>query len=106
MTFNHFFEGFDLSSAHALACVFGLFVSVWVSQLWSREAFGGETCWSVRNLRRLSLILFAMALCWSLAYEDARHWQPSPPDLLIIIAVDLYLLATILSAAVKKRAFG
>lgn len=97
------FDNWDLSGIHAALCLAGVIMSVWCHQLWGRGYFGAENPVQVQGLQRLSFILYALSLCWSLSYGHVRHWQPWPAYVVTLFAVDLYLFSVLLAACMKRK---
>lgn len=96
----------NLGVAFVVAALFGIALCLWVMQLVFSGAVGHERSGVVRQVRGLALAMLAFALVWSLAYADDNKWQPWPPDVLIITAIDLFLTSTIVSAFARGRALG
>ena len=97
-----FFEGFDLNTPHYVAALLGVGLSLYVMQLWAH----GEVATDhpvVGQLRRTALIILALALLWSLGYADSKKWQPWPSDLLTVIAIDIFLLSTVISHIIRRH---
>jgi len=102
-SFSSILDGVDLSSVHWFACLFGAIFSVWVSQLWSTGSIKFENdCWFSRHARRIALTVLALSMLWSLAYSTNKGWEPWPPDLIGLLAVDFFLLSTII-ISVKRQ---
>ena len=106
MMLNQLFENINLVPYHNALCLMGSFLAVWCAQLFGREVFGPESCWTSRTLRWVSMLVIALAFLWSLSYAQDKHWQPWPPDLFTIIGINLYLVSTIIAAANHRRALG
>lgn len=105
LSVSHFFEQIDLRSIHWIASFIGVFLCIYAMQMWSTGLIGDiEKCVSVNGLRRAALWVLALAFLWSLGYADLHStWQPWPPDLLVILAVDLFLTATIIGGYIRRQ---
>ena len=106
MPFNRFFDTMDLVPYHNALCFLGVFLAVYNAQLFGRDVFNMEYCRVARDLRRFSMLLLALGFLWALSYSSYHKWQPWPPDILIIVAVNAYLVSTIIAAASKQRILG
>lgn len=95
-----------LGVAFVLLALLGIALSLWVMQLVFTGAVGHEQNRAVRQVRAFALGLLAFSLCWSLAYADDMRWQPWPPTVLIITAIDVFLIATVVGAFGRGRALG
>lgn len=96
-----FLDSVDLKGAHFVASLLGVGLALYVMQLWGHGSVAYEH-FVVNQLRRTSLIILALALLWSLSYAEIRQWQPWPSDLLTVIAVDIFLLSTVISSAIQQ----
>jgi hypothetical protein len=106
MNINAIFDQYDLSGIHAVFCLTGILLCLWCHQLWGRGTLGAENTNTVRRMQRVAFIMMALAMCWSLAYASVMHWQPWPSYVLLLIAVNLYMLSVLLAATTRGKAFG
>lgn len=96
----------DLTNLHAVLCMSGILFSVWCHQLWGRDFFGAESSHLVRSMQRMSFIVLAVSLCWSLSYAHIRNWQPWPSYILTLFAINLFLFSILVVAGMKRRLMG
>jgi hypothetical protein len=95
-------ESFDLRVVHALATLFGCFLAVYVMQLWGTGELTKSEPRIFVQIRRFGLVALALTMLWSLAYSNQKGWQPWPPHLFIILAVDILMASTVVSALLKR----
>lgn len=102
---DHLFDGLNLRAMHMVAGVAGALLAVYAMQMWSRGWIGGiETCLTIEGLRRVALGLVGLSCLWSVMYAYHRPaWQPWPPDLVLMVAVDVFLLVTIIGGYLRKH---
>jgi hypothetical protein len=101
-----FLENVNLAYVHTIASVAGIFLAAYCAQLFGRGVFGDSVLDVGRSMRRFSTVCFGVACAWSVIYQENHNWQPWPPDLVIILSVNLYLISIIIAAAKVNRAFG
>lgn len=100
-------DGVNLSGVYFTASLSGALMALYVMLLWSHGAVEMEgDCWFARHSRRIALGAWSLAMLWSLAYSATKGWQPWPPYLLSTLAVDAFLISTIIVAFKRKRALG
>lgn len=87
---------------HFWASLIGIALSLYVMQLWSAGQIGKDI-FCVAQMRRASLVLLALSLIAGLSYADRMKWSPWPTDTLMVIAVDLFLFSTAISAHIRRR---
>jgi predicted membrane channel-forming protein YqfA (hemolysin III family) len=101
------FDHVNLRGLHYTASLLGAIMALYVMQLWTVGALAVATdCWLGRHARRFSLLFIALAMLWSLNYQDVKGWDPWPSDVFLSCAVDLFLLSSILVAFKKRRMTG
>jgi hypothetical protein len=101
-----FLEAINLTVLHTTASLAGIFLAAYCAQLFGRGVFGDSVLDVGRSMRRYSTIMFGFSCAWSVIYQENHNWQPWPPDLLIVLSIDLYFVSIIVAAAKAKRAFG
>ena len=80
-----------------MGCFLGVILCVIVMQLISTGVIKfAENCPTAYYGRRLALLLLALSLCWAGDYSTTKGWQPWPPDLAIVIAIDLMMATSVL----------
>lgn len=101
MWFEHILERTDLYALQFFASLAGAILAVYVMQLVSRGTIflgsGNIVGWIIR----LAFGALALGFIWSLSYATHKGWQPWPPGLLILLAVDL-LLGAIVAGSFQK----
>ena len=101
------FDRTDLRHIHYVASIFGAIMALYVMQLWTVGALAvSADCFVARHARRFSLLLVALSMLWSLSYQDSKGWMPWPSDVALCIAIDVFLLSSIIVAFKKKRMTG
>jgi hypothetical protein len=75
-------------------------------QLTHHETEDAVDPWIVRKIRRIALALLALSLCWSVTYSYAHAWQPWPPELALIAAINLTLMIRIAAIWARIRRTG
>lgn len=103
---NYMFDNWDLGPASVVLGLVGIVLSVWCHQLWGRHVFGNESAHSVQIMQRAAFICYALSQCWVLSYQYLHDWQPWPPYLASLFAVDLYLFSIIIAAMHRRRVTG
>lgn len=101
MIVDRFLESIDLRTWHMLLSLLGFFIVVYVMQLTHWEAEDDVDPAYIRHLRRVSLALLAWSMLWSLSYQETKNWQPWPPEILMILALDMIMF--IRALAIKAR---
>lgn len=99
-------EGFDLRIPFTLLVLAGVALAVFVMSLTNYEAEDMDDPAVIRLMHRVGLGVFAMALLWCLSYLYARSWQPWPPSLAIVAAVDFMLWVRALAIKSRIRRHG
>lgn len=97
-------DSFDWTSVHFTLCFVGAILCLYVMKLFSTGALhvDGE-CFISHVLRRSSLVTLALSMCWAMTYSTNKGWQPWPPDVFVVAAVDLFMLAPVVVAFRRKR---
>lgn len=105
--FTSLFDATNLRNVHFTASFLGAMMALYVMQLWTVGAlYIANDCWLSRQARRVALMAVAVAMLWSLGFQDAKNWAPWPSDVALILAVDMFLFSSIVVAIRKKRALG
>ena len=105
MGLNHLFDNASFIVAHNVFCLLGVFLCLYVMQLWSSGAIQQDHP-VIMQCRRGAMIVLALALLWSLSYAYDKAWDPWPADVLIVIAVDAMLAVTIAAATMRGKGLG
>lgn len=103
MVIDRILDGVDLSAVHTILALAGALLSVYVMQLTYYEAEDSEDHWIIRLGRRFALSVLALAFLWSLTYSETRQWQPWPPEIVAMAAIDL--LMSVRVAAIWARIY-
>lgn len=105
--FSEFMDSYHLGAVHFVACFLGVIMALYVMQLWTRGAVVFENdCWFARHARRFSLLILALSMLWSLAYATTKGWEPWPPYLGMLVAIDIFLATNIILAGKRRRLLG
>lgn len=97
MTPLDFIEALNFTVLHTVLCLLGFGLCLVVMQLWSTGQLAIEPL-PIMWLRRCSLGMLALSFLWSLAYLKQQGWIPHPAHTMMVLAVDLGLLCTALTA--------
>jgi hypothetical protein len=93
-----FLEELDLSLLYLAVSIGGALLAIYAMQFVSCGIIGQGDTIPMRHIRRAALAILALALLWSVSYGETRRWQPWPPELFVRLAVDLYLLMSVITA--------
>jgi hypothetical protein len=100
-------ESWDLTSALVVLAALGFFLAIYVNQLTHYEAEDIQDPWWIRAVMRpLAYLLLAWSFLWVFSYGLARGWQPWPPVILMIVAIDMILLIRFLAIKARVRRTG
>lgn len=99
MILERLFETINLWPAYIGASFGGAILCVFVSSLSVHGQIGANDSGSLRLGRRLSILIIALAMLWSVAYANEKSWQPWPGDLMIRLGIDLWLIVVAVSAS-------
>ena len=75
----------------------GATLIVWLMMLISNDQFISEPK-AIKDVRRTALAIMALGLLWGANYGFERQWTPWPPDIVMLVGLDLYLAVAIASA--------
>lgn len=101
------FDQTNLRNVHYVASLIGAVMALYVMQLWTVGSLAiSDDCFVAWHGRRFALLFVALSMLWSLSYQDTKGWMPWPSDVALSIAVDLFLLSSIIVAFKKKRLAG
>lgn len=106
MAIDQILEGLDLTGAHTFLALYGCFVCVYVMQLVVHEGEDRDDPWIVKNGRRFWLMMLALGFLWSISYAQGHKWQPWPPELVILIAIDMLLTVRVLAIWARIKRSG
>jgi cell division protein FtsW (lipid II flippase) len=79
-------EHADLRTAHAIAAIGGMMLSV-LSMYNINPNFRMVTHYAYR----VGFACIALALLWIFSYAQEKNWQPWPPQIALMAAVDYFL---------------
>lgn len=98
---TRWFEVMDLNPLFYALGWAGAFLSVILMQVvWhSRETTNDPLL--MRWLNRLALTIFALSLAWAMNYATSKGWQPWPPLVAVIAALDFYFLIGIVTVHLR-----
>lgn len=81
----------------------GATLMVWLMMLISNGQFiNTEPNW-MKETRRVALTVSALGLLWGAKYCFEKNWTPWPPDIVLLIGIDLYFGMAIASAYRHSR---
>ncbi len=98
MLLGFWVDSWKLQTAHMLVSLLGVGLSLYVMQLW----YDPYEHVIVIQLRRLALVVLALALLWSVSYANDKNWDPWPADFLTNVAIDMLLGATIFAVRLRR----
>lgn len=96
-------EQFDLSGVHILATLVGMLLSVYASQAMWQDPESNRDCWMIRYGRRTTYPLLALALLWALDYAHVKGLPPWPPNVAIIMAIDVIVAMRIWALRLRQK---
>lgn len=99
-------EAWDLRVPFTLLVLAGVALAMYVLSLTNYEAEDMDDPAPIRFAHRVGLGVLTYALLWCLSYLYAKNWQPWPPSLAIIAAVDFMLLTRALAIKSRIRRHG
>lgn len=93
----------DLTTAHTVLALLGAGLALYVMQLTSHvEEDRVDPVW-LQWGRRLCLAAIALALLWSLSFSVTHSWQPWPPELALIIALNAIFIVRATAIHLRLR---
>ncbi len=100
---EHLLEAYDLRPLFLIATASAMIMIPMLMQFsWGKViAPGDKTC--VQVARRITMFLLAASLFWAFSYLQRSGWQPWPPMLGIVIALDLWLGVSVISGYLRER---
>src|ERR1700722_9398553 len=106
MQIDRILETIDLSYVLTILGMIGFFLAIYVNQLTRYEGEDTNDPWYVRNTRAAAYLLLAWSYLWVLSYADRHDWQPWPPVILMILAMDAILMIRALAIKARVRRTG
>lgn len=105
MELDRALEGVDLSYALTILAMLGFFMAIIVNQQTRYEGEDADDPWYIRITRLSAYALLAWSFLWVLNYAEKRGWQPWPPVILMIFAMDSILIirAMAIKAHIRRR---
>lgn len=103
MVLDTFLDGVDLSAIHAVASLIGMVMVVLLMQMSWHKMIAPTDPELLTHFRRVGMLGLAMTLWWSFSYSLEKGWQPWPPHLAMVIALDLWLAVSVTSAVIRRR---
>jgi hypothetical protein len=101
---NRLLESIDLVPYFTGLALAGVFLALIAMQMsWNEAIQRGVDTPVTMNLRRASFVAVALSLLWSLSYAETTGWQPWPPALAMVGALDFYFAVLIAIIVVKAR---
>lgn len=96
----------SLTPAFQLLAGIGGCACVFLMQLTHYEAEDKVDPPWIRNVRRLSLMLLALSLCWAAYYSTTLKWEPWPPVVGMVAALDMLIGIRIFAIRARVRRTG
>lgn len=96
-----FMDSVDLTAVHTILALYGGLIAIYVMQKTRYEAEDQRDSKFVRMTRTIALAALSGSMFWSLTYGESRQWQPWPPDILGMLALDVLL--TVRTLAIWDR---
>ena len=106
MRIERILEGWDMSYALMFLAMLGFFLSVYVNQLTHYEAEDQNDPAFIRIMRSIAYLMLAWGFLWTMGYAYERDWQPWPPLILILFAIDIILFNRALAIKAHIRRIG
>lgn len=106
MRIEQILESWNLTYVLALLAMLGFFLAVYVNQLTHYEAEDSSDPMFIRIMRQAAYLLMAWSFLWVMSYSEARGWQPWPPVILMIVAIDMILIIRALAIKARIRRNG
>lgn len=97
---------YDFEAAQLVLAMTGAMLCVYVMSLTSYEHEDRADPTWLRWCRRFGHALTAIALFWSLSFMGIHRWMPSPPILLLIVAVNISMLVRATAIHLRIRREG
>ena len=105
-TIDRILESVDLSYALFVLGMLGFFLAVYVNQLTRFEGEDAVDPWYVKGSRVVAYVLLAWSYLWVLSFAEKKEWQPWPPVILMMLAMDAILLIRALAIKARVRRSG
>lgn len=93
----------DLTGVHIFGTLFGMLLAIYASHAMWQDDESRRDCRIVRYGRRVMYPLLALAFLWALDYSNVKGWVPWPPNVAIILAIDLIIAMRIISLRHRRR---
>ena len=107
MQIERILESWDLNCVLVMLAALGFFLAIYVNQKTHYEAEDIQDPWWIRAIMRpLAYLLLAWSFLWVFSYGQARGWQPWPPVILMIVAVDMILFIRAFAILARIRRDG
>jgi hypothetical protein len=100
------FEAANLTKMHSILAIVGALLSVYVMNLISYEHEDEVDPSWLRWVRRSGLMLVALAFGWTINYSFEHNWQPWPPEILLMVGVDLGLVVRVVAIHLRIHREG
>lgn len=93
----------DLTGVHIMATLVGMLLSVYAAQAMWQDPESNRDCWMIRYGRRATYPLLALSFLWALDYANVKGWTPWPPNVAIIVSIDLIIAMRIWAMRRRQR---
>jgi uncharacterized membrane protein AbrB (regulator of aidB expression) len=100
---DHALVGVDLNGIFAALSMIGTMLSAALMQVtWHSEGAYNDSMW-LRWIRRFAIMCIGLALAWTLSYSLAREWQPWPPMVALVLALNVNFAIRIVTIKLRER---
>ena len=104
MDLNNLLDQIPLGNVFTGACLFGALATLYIMQRMTQEDEASPlVSITVTNLRRFSLWCETLAMFWCVLYGFDRSWDPWPPVVMLMLALDFNLVMRIVSYHIHAR---
>lgn len=93
----------DLTTAYFFLALIGTLLAVYWAATLARDPAMLHVPAGVVHMRRACILAIAISMLWSLVFAYEQTWEPWPPYLGVVAAIDAYLVASITSAVIRRR---
>lgn len=99
-------DSVDWSGIHTALAIYGGLATVYVMKQNRYEAEDRKDTESVRISKEVSLAAIAGAMFWCVTYGSSRDWEPWPPEVLLILALDVMMTVRIIAVWHRIKRMG
>lgn len=96
------FDFVNLSVVHTVGTITCMVLSLYAAQAMWHDSESQRDCRIVRWGRKLGYPLLALSMLWSLDYSHATTWEPWPPTVAMIWAINLIIALRIMALRARQ----